>query len=75
MQGDGPHCPFEARVAAVMEVIRRHEDRLGRRVMFAFNLTGDLDDEQRARLLEIADKCPVHRTLESEGRVETRLAD
>jgi putative redox protein len=25
--------------------------------------TGDLDDEQRARLMEIAEKCPVHRTL------------
>lgn len=28
-------------------------------------LTGPLDDEQKQRLLEIADKCPVHRTLES----------
>ena len=38
-------------------------------------LSGDLDDEQRARLLEIADKCPVHRTLgkRSEGRDQTRL--
>ena len=35
----------------------------------------DLNDEQRARLLEIADKCPVHRTLESELHVHTRLAD
>lgn len=31
----------------------------------------DLDDEQRARLLEIADKCPVHRTLEAGVRIET----
>jgi putative redox protein len=38
-------------------------------------LEGDLDDAQRARLLEIADKCPVHRTLHSEVRVDTRLAD
>lgn len=37
-------------------------------------LSGDLDDEQRARLLEIADKCPVHRTLENEAKVETSLA-
>ena len=36
-------------------------------------LKGDLDDEQRARLLEIADKCPVHRTLESETGVTTAL--
>ena len=36
-------------------------------------LKGALDDDQRARLLEIADKCPVHRTLEHSARVETRL--
>jgi uncharacterized OsmC-like protein len=38
-------------------------------------LEGDLDDEQRGRLLEIADKCPVHRTLHSEIVVKTRLVD
>ncbi|EDZ46110.1 OsmC family protein [Rhodobacterales bacterium Y4I] len=36
-------------------------------------LCGPLSGEQRARLLEIADKCPVHRTLESGARVVTRL--
>lgn len=36
-------------------------------------LTGPLDDEQRARLLQIADKCPVHRTLTSETKIRTRL--
>ena len=34
-------------------------------------LQGDLDAEQRARLLEIADKCPVHRTLTSEVDIRT----
>ena len=34
-------------------------------------LIGDLDGEQRARLMEIADRCPVHRTLEAGVRVET----
>ena len=38
------------------------------------HLEGSLDDEQRQRLLEIADKCPVHRTLEASSRVETTLA-
>jgi len=38
-------------------------------------LRGDLSDEQREKLLEIADKCPVHRTLHSEVKVRTRLAD
>lgn len=37
-------------------------------------LIGDLDDEMRARLLEIADRCPVHRTLHSEIRITTALA-
>ena len=37
-------------------------------------LVGDLDAHQRARLLEIADKCPVHRTLSSKNRILTDLA-
>jgi uncharacterized OsmC-like protein/fermentation-respiration switch protein FrsA (DUF1100 family) len=36
-------------------------------------LEGALDEDQRARLLAIADKCPVHRTLEAGARVETTL--
>ncbi|RVT83918.1 OsmC family protein [Rhodobacteraceae bacterium CCMM004] len=39
----------------------------------AIAFEGDLDDDQRARLLEIADKCPVHRTLEQSARVTTEL--
>jgi putative redox protein len=38
-------------------------------------LEGDLDAETRQRLLEIADKCPVHRTLDSEVQVITTLKD
>jgi putative redox protein len=38
-------------------------------------LYGPLDQEQRERLLEIADKCPVHRTLETGAQVETILLD
>ncbi len=37
-------------------------------------LDGKLDEAQRQRLLEIADKCPVHRTLTQGARVETELA-
>ena len=36
-------------------------------------LTGSLDEDQRQRLLEIADKCPVHRTLEASSQVSTYL--
>jgi putative redox protein len=38
-------------------------------------MEGDLDAEQRKRLMEIADKCPVHRTLTSEVRILTKPAD
>ena len=32
---------------------------------------GDLDETQRTRLLEIATRCPVHRTLSSEVKIQT----
>ncbi len=37
--------------------------------------TGELDDEQRVRLAEIADRCPVHRTLTSETKIRTTLQE
>jgi ribulose-bisphosphate carboxylase large chain len=48
LQADGPACPFDARVRAVMAVINAHADRTGKRVMYAFNLTGEVD-EMRSR--------------------------
>ena len=41
------------------------------RIRKRVTLSGDLDDTQRARLLEIADRCPVHRTLTSEILITT----
>jgi putative redox protein len=38
-------------------------------------MEGPLDAEQRERLMEIADKCPVHRTLTSEIHIVTKAAD
>lgn len=38
-------------------------------------LEGDLSAEQREKLMEIADKCPVHRTLESTSHIVTEAAD
>lgn len=38
------------------------------------HLSGPLDDDQKQKLLEIADKCPVHRTFENEIEVKTVLA-
>jgi putative redox protein len=41
---------------------------------FTRNITliGDLDADQRAKLIAIADKCPVHRTLEAQAVIETK---
>ena len=48
LQADGAVCPFDDRVRAVMAVIRAHAERTGKKVMYAFNLTGEVD-EMRAR--------------------------
>jgi uncharacterized OsmC-like protein len=41
------------------------------RIERVITLEGDLDPAQRARLIEIADKCPVHRTLKSDVDIRT----
>ncbi|MGE3384713.1 MAG: OsmC family protein [Pyrinomonadaceae bacterium] len=46
-------------------------DKFTRTIEFA----AELDGGQKKKLLEIADKCPVHRTLENESLIETRLAE
>ncbi|MEL6640301.1 MAG: alpha/beta fold hydrolase [Pseudomonadota bacterium] len=54
-----------------------HDSETGQKIdcfKRTIHLRGDLDVEQRKRLLEIADKCPVHKTLERSNRIETALA-
>lgn len=45
------------------------------RIEVQVTVDGPLDDEQRERLLEIAHKCPVHRTLKSEIDIPTTLKE
>lgn len=45
-------------------------DKIVRRI----HVEGPLDDDQKARLLQIADKCPVHKTLKSEITIQSELA-
>ena len=47
LQSDGPHCPFEARTTAVLRVLHEVANRTGRLVMYAANLTGELDQMLR----------------------------
>jgi putative redox protein len=54
-----------------IDVDGRKVDRIERRIA----LEGDLSAEQRERLLEIANKCPMYRTLQSDITIDSRLAD
>jgi ribulose-bisphosphate carboxylase large chain len=47
LQTDGPHCSFDERVTAVMRALRAHAERTGKRVMYAANLTGEIDEMLR----------------------------
>jgi putative redox protein len=44
-------------------------------IRIAVAFSGDLDDEQRKRLIEIAGRCPVHKTLVSEVKIRLSAAD
>lgn len=61
------HSRIHAEDCAACETTSGRVDHIDRQLSF----DGDLDDDQRQRLLEIADKCPVHRTLRSEIDIST----
>ncbi len=64
------HDKIHAEDCAECETREGKIDRIDR----VIELTGDLDAATRQRLLEIADKCPVHRTLERQNLIVTELA-
>ena len=43
-------------------------------IHMVIGLEGDLDEAQRERLMSIAQRCPVHRTLTSEVKIRTKAA-
>ena len=55
LQADGPGCPFDERVRAVMAVVNDAAQRSGKKVMVAFNLTGDLEQMRRRHDLVLAE--------------------
>ncbi len=66
---DLKHAKIHATDCAECETREGRIDRIEREI----SLEGALDEAQRARLLEIANKCPVHRTLHAEVHIPTRL--
>jgi len=63
------HSKIHATDCADCETKEGRIDRIERHIEF----TGDLTSEQRSRLVEIAERCPVHRTLTSEVDIRTRV--
>ena len=70
LQSDGTRCPFEDRARAVMRVINEQAQRTGKKIMFAFNITGDLDQMRQRHdlVLELGGTC-VMTSLNSVGMV------
>ena len=64
------HSRIHAEDCAECDTKQGMLDRIEAEITFI----GDLSDEQRHRLMEIANICPVHRTLVSEVQIRTRLA-
>jgi uncharacterized OsmC-like protein len=64
------HRRIHAEDCAECESKEGYVDRIDKRI----RLSGDLSEAERQRLLEIADKCPVHRTLKNEILIKSVLA-
>lgn len=65
------HQKIHAEDCADCETEQGYLDRIERRI----HLDGNLDGEQRERLLEIANRCPVHKTLKSEIKIDSSLVN
>ena len=63
------HKKVHTRLSEECETKDRKIDQIG----LDIELAGPLEELQRRRLLEIAERCPIHRTLESEVMMETSL--
>ena len=73
MYADRKKWPVTHIAVDVSHTRETHSDGIMRDVFTRdITLKGDLDEGQRARMIEIANKCPVHRTLEAGSDVLTR---
>jgi ribulose-bisphosphate carboxylase large chain len=73
LMADPPHSPFATRLEAVMGVVREHAQRTGKKVMYAFNISGEMDDMLRNydRVAAAGGTC-VMVSLNSVGLAATR---
>ncbi|MGA8628982.1 MAG: ribulose-bisphosphate carboxylase large subunit family protein [Terracidiphilus sp.] len=54
LQADGPHCPFDQRVPAVLRVLNQFAQKTGKLPMYAANITGEIDQMLRRHALVVA---------------------
>jgi ribulose-bisphosphate carboxylase large chain len=68
LMADPPHSPIAERVKAVMRAVNEHADRTGKKLMYAFNITGEIDEMLRRHdlVLEAGGTC-VMVSLNSAG--------
>ena len=72
MYADRKEWPLEA---VDTEVVITHGESVDiTDIQLSIRFTGDLDEAQRARLLQIAKRCPIHRTLSGNITINTKLA-
>lgn len=66
------HLSYDGKYVEDCDSCDKEDRRLGK-FLRRIEIEGPLDEKQRQRLLEIANKCPVHRTLERTATIETEL--
>lgn len=69
MYADRKEWPLEDVNTDIKLIENKYEDA---RIIRTIDMTGDLDDKQRDRLLQIANKCPVHKMLKNGLDIETK---
>lgn len=72
MYADRKKWPLENAIVTIRHSRDAHKNSVFERDI---QLVGELDDEQRQRLMEIADRCPVHKTLDHGAAILSKLVD
>ena len=72
MYADRKGWPIDSIDAKASHATERTDEGMRHRFVVDMTIKGDLDEEQRARLIDIAHRCPIHRALVEPKSVEIR---
>jgi putative redox protein len=73
MYADRKGWPVEKIFVELTLVKEKTNEGLSSNIFRAIRIEGNIDDEQKQRMLEIAEKCPVHRMLTNPIRIKTQI--